>query len=397
MSDLERFYFDLPEWLGERDNIHRQFIGNFISCLHGEQLKVIVTPVKFPCYGLERPAIKGGITFAFHSYNNDKNVFSIKESPIYGLYSIDKNGYSGWSDICVNFDSYRAEINKISPFVAKEIIKEKRDFFDKTKLSKHAQSDSKITLPGDYIFFPMQINSDSVTDHENINAIDVLDYISDLALKTNRYVIIKRHPLCKSRGISLKLEHLLATNNKVLSVDANIHDLIDGCSAVIACNSGVSIEALISGKPVFCFGKSEWYEASHKIEKLQDLDPIFTQENYSVMSEFQEKIIAYLLSEYWVSFNNIAKIESKIKQCVSLYEPNYGDDFCHDEINDSKYVKNFLDAQREIAIMKRKQKKYKKDYELFSFISRFVLFFPFRILVSVLGRKNGRIKSWNDK
>lgn len=397
MSDLNRFYFDLPGWLGERDNIHRQFIGNFISCLHGEQLKVIVTPVKFPCYGLERPAIKGGITFAFHSYNNDKNVFSIKESPIYGLYSIDKNGYSGWADICVNFDFYRAEINKISSSFAKEVIKEKRDFFDKTKLSKHAQSDSKVALPSDYIFFPMQINSDSVTDHENISAIEVLDYIADLALKTNRYIIIKRHPLCKSRGISLKLEHLLATNNKVLSVDANIHDLIDRCSAVIACNSGVSIEALISGKPVFCFGKSEWYEASHKIEKLQDLDFVFSQEKHSVMSEFQEKIIAYLLSEYWVPFDSVARIEAKIKQCVSLYEPNYGDDFCHDEINDSKYVKNFLDAQREIAIMKRKQKKYKKDYELFSFISRFVLFFPFRILMSVLGRKNGRIKTWNDK
>ena len=109
--------------------------------------------------------------------------------------SIDKNGYSGWADICVNFESYFDEINKINAFTAKEIIKEKKDFFAKTKISKHAQSDSKIELPGDYIFFPMQINSDSVTDHENISAIDVLDYIADLALKTNRYVIIKRHPL----------------------------------------------------------------------------------------------------------------------------------------------------------------------------------------------------------
>ncbi|HAT3903855.1 TPA: hypothetical protein I9Y49_002540 [Citrobacter koseri] len=397
MSDLNRFYFDLPGWLGDRDNIHRQFIGNFISCLHDEQLKVIVTPVKFPCYGLERPAIKGGITFAFHSYNNDKNVFSIKESPIYGLYSIDKNGYSGWADICVNFDSYSDEINKINALTAKNIIKEKRDFFGKTKLSKHAQSDFKVALPDDYIFFPMQINSDSVTDHENINAIEVLDYIANLALKTNRYVIIKRHPLCKSRGISLKLEHLLAHNNKVMSVDANIHDLIDKCSAVIACNSGVSIEALISGKPVFCFGKSEWYEASHKIEKLQDLDAVFSQEKHSGMSEFQEKIIAYLLSEYWVSFDSVERIQAKIKQCVALYEPNYGDDFCHDEVNDSKYVKNFLEAQREIAIMKRKQKKYKKDYEMLSFISRFVLFFPFKIILSVLGRKNARINKLNDK
>lgn len=93
MNDLNRFYFDLPQWLGKSEGIHRQFIGNFISCLHDEQLQVILNPANFPCYGLKRLAIKESITFSFHSYNNDKNVFSIKESPIYGLYSVDENGY----------------------------------------------------------------------------------------------------------------------------------------------------------------------------------------------------------------------------------------------------------------------------------------------------------------
>lgn len=36
MNDLNRFYFDLPQWLGKSEGIHRQFIGNFISCLHDE-------------------------------------------------------------------------------------------------------------------------------------------------------------------------------------------------------------------------------------------------------------------------------------------------------------------------------------------------------------------------
>lgn len=154
MNDLNRFYFDLPQWLGKSEGIHRQFIGNFISCLHDEQLQVVLNPVSFPCYGLKRLAIKESITFSFHSYNNDKNVFSIKESPIYGLYSVDKNGYSGWADICVNFSSYIDKINKIDHDSAKSIIGEKREFFRETKLSKHQQPHNHVDLPSNYLFSP---------------------------------------------------------------------------------------------------------------------------------------------------------------------------------------------------------------------------------------------------
>lgn len=386
MNDLNRFYLDLPHWCGNNESIHRQFIGNFISCLHDEQLQVILNPANFPCYGLKRLAIKESIIFSFHSYNNDKNVFSIKESPIYGLYSVDKNGYSGWSDICVNFDSYIDKINKINDDKAKNIIEEKRFFFKKTKLSKHMQPQNRVPLPTNYLFFPMQVNSDSVTDHENINAMDALDYIAALAEKTGRTLVIKRHPMCKSRGIDIKIEYLSATNSNVLFVNANIHELIEGSSAVIACNSGTSIEALILGKPVYCFGRSEWYEAAHKIEKLKDFDAVFLNDKHGVMSVFQEKLLAYLLSEYWVKFDDIASMKERIKDCISLYESNYGDDFVDNRRDGESYVRSFLNAQREIAILKRKQKKYKKDYELLSFVMRFVLFFPFKATLNILRR-----------
>ncbi|AMH14553.2 hypothetical protein AL515_12100 [Citrobacter sp. FDAARGOS_156] len=386
MNDLNRFYFDLPQWLGKSEGIHRQFIGNFISCLHDEQLQVVLNPVSFPCYGLKRLAIKDSITFSFHSYNNDKNVFSIKESPIYGLYSVDKNGYSGWADICVNFSSYIDKINKIDHDSAKSIIGEKREFFRETKLSKHQQPHNHVALPSNYLFFPMQVNSDSVTDHENISAMEALDYVAALAKKTNRKLVIKRHPMCKSRGVDAKIAYLLATNENVLSVDANIHELIEGSSAVIACNSGTSIEALIFGKPVYCFGRSEWYEATHKIEALEDFDAIFLNDTHSTMSVFQEKLIAYLLSEYWIQFDDIESIKEKIKYCISLYESNYGDDFIDNHNNGECYVRSFLNAQREIAILKRKQKKYKKDYELLSFVIRFVLFLPFKATLTMLRR-----------
>lgn len=243
-----------------------------------------------------------------------------------------------------------------------------------------------VALPSDYLFFPMQINSDSVTDHENISAMGALDYVAALAKKTNRTLVIKRHPMCKSRGIDAKIAYLLATNENVLSVDANIHELIEGSSAVIACNSGTSIEALILGKPVYCFGRSEWYEATHKIEVLEDFDAIFLNDKHSTMSAFQEKLIAYLLSEYWIQFDDIESIKKKIKYCISLYESNYGDDFIDNHNNGECYIKSFLNAQREIAILKRKQKKYKKDYELLSFVMRFVLFLPFKATLAMLGR-----------
>lgn len=387
MKNLNAFYVDLPNWCDNKNSIHRQFFGNFLFCLHDEYLPIKLNPIKFPCYGLRRPAIKRTIIFSFHTYDNDQNVWSIKESPIYGLYSIDKKGYSGWSDICVNFHDYLGEINKISVSDAESIINKKKIFFDESKLSKYEQSENKINLPSDYIFFPMQVNSDSVTDHENISASDALDYAAKMAEKTNRFLVVKRHPFCQSKAIDYKVKYLSATNRNILFVDANVHDLINSCSAVLACNSGVTIEALIAGKPVFCFGKSEWYEATNKIEKLEDIESVFTEKKYKPISELGKKILAYLLSEYWVEYDNIEHIKRKIKDCINLYEDDYGDDFLSEIIDENKYIQNFLVAQNKIAVMERKQKKYKKDYEMFKFLVRFVLYAPFELICKIKDKR----------
>ena len=87
---------------------------------------------------------------------------------------------------------------------------------------------------------------------------------------------------------------------------------------MLAINSGVGLEALIHGKPVYGCGLSEWYPASHQITGPAQIEQAFraeqpAQDNASI------SYIAYLLSEYWVDGLDYEAVCRRIKDCLEEF------------------------------------------------------------------------------
>lgn len=134
-------------------------------------------------------------------------------------------------------------------------------------------------------------------------------------------LLIKRHPLDNSDLIAEVLE-LVKGRPFVKFTDGNVIDLVENARSVIAVNSGVSLEALYLGASVWNSGKSEWWGAVNKISCLSGVRKAFKKEQPEMQS-FQKKILAFLVSDFWVRNDDPKSIKNKLKQCIDSCNKEY--------------------------------------------------------------------------
>ncbi|MDF7676537.1 hypothetical protein PT286_07280 [Neisseriaceae bacterium ESL0693] len=307
---------------------NKNFFCNFLIELVKFNIPIHLLEVPFGADAVARLPERGTLIFSYHSHHNsEKNVWHLKEAPIIPLFAIDKSGYSGWADISIHFEQYKDAIAMISNEISNHIINKYKNFFETTKESKYPQTNSYFTTPEKpYIFLPLQVQNDPVM--RTLNSIDILDMIEYAAKQTtttNTELWIKRHPWCNSESMATFLDSLTQKYPLVKIVDGNIHTLIKNAKAVIAVNSGTSIEALIDGAAVYITGQCEWMNACNRIQHLEDIANIFTNEPI-LMNDWQKKIIAYLLNEYWFDPNDPQAIRHQIQKCIQDFDPEYGHD-----------------------------------------------------------------------
>ncbi|EPF73675.1 capsular polysaccharide export protein, LipB/KpsS family [Acinetobacter indicus] len=326
---MNKFIFEYPkDWVKMADSQNIAFLNNINLCLIELNQLVSSIPVGYPSYGIARPHTEGPY-LSFHSYNNPEGVWSYKEAPIKGLYSIDPKGYGGWSDIAKNPAKYQHEINNIANY--DEIL---QPFINQLKqgISKYKQSKTKLTFEGDFILFALQVRTDSVADHAYLDVVDVIERISELAIQYKKRVVIKLHPKCDSELLK-SLVFKLSYNNKWIFIsNGDITQLIQMSKCVLACNSGVSLESLLLNKKVYCFGESEWFSITNKIKALDQVEDIFV--NYDLdynLSIYQKKYLAFLLSKYWVGYNGKAEIKRKLEVII----------------DENKFIKQNIDIEEE--------------------------------------------------
>ena len=135
---MNKFIFEYPkDWVKMADSQNIAFLNNINLCLIELNQLVSSIPVGYPSYGIARPHTEGPY-LSFHSYNNPEGVWSYKEAPIKGLYSIDPKGYGGWSDIAKNPAKYQHEINNIANYdeILQPFINQLKQGISKYKQSK---------------------------------------------------------------------------------------------------------------------------------------------------------------------------------------------------------------------------------------------------------------------
>lgn len=343
-------------WKDSRNPFHMDFIVNLQHAVLASGHALTLVPAEWPCYGVRREVLKGNILFAFHSYDNPPNVWTIKESPIVGLYSIDRTGYSGWSDICRHPERYRADIEAIDRDEASQVIASYRKSLA-TGVTKIEQDADDAELPDRFVFFALQKRIDSVAELAWLDALDVLEAASAASRELQQPLVVKKHPLCDSLAVEVKLQKLCSENPWLRVSRAHVRDLLAGASAVITANSGVGLEALIAGRPVYCFGTSEWSAVTHRLAAPEDViaafDPVACD---------ADRHVAYLLGRYWVGHDDVEEMERRVAQAFSEYDPQSASEIAGEAELNALLDRKILDYQKTYTLERDRLRDVQADY-----------------------------------
>ena len=293
---------------------HRIFMANLLGALTRCTPNVEVVEVPWGSDFADRVPPENGILFSYHSVGRVPGVWRLKEAPIPPLYSIDKSGHSGWSEIA-NSRSLQEQAKSFNLDAAVQIINHYREKFLATRLSKYPQTETQEALPERFVFIPLQVQADPVALYANINAITLLQEASRISAEEQVHVVVKRHPFCNSIGIEGCIAELSEGNPYFHLSSGNIHTLIQNSLSILTVNSGVGLEALVHGKPVYSCGKSEWQAASNEIRSVDDIRQAFRSDQPQ-MSDESKAYLGYLLSEYWVDSTDFGKIFERVKRCI---------------------------------------------------------------------------------
>lgn len=115
-----------------------------------------------------------------------------------------------------------------------------------------------------YIFFPMQVASDSqIILNSDISLFDGLKYAINSAKANKSTLVVKLHPAEKDVDIIKKVLKLRKEYNFKIIKD-NTFQVIANAEKIITINSTVALEAMILDKPVEILGRSYYKFFNHK-------------------------------------------------------------------------------------------------------------------------------------
>ena len=122
-----------------------------------------------------------------------------------------------------------------------------------------------------FIFFALQVVSDTVARLAKISSYELLEHLPTLAQKHEINFVIKRHPLCENSDLEAKLAEI-SQYPEISVVNDHIHDIISNSIGVLTVNSGVGFEALTLGKSVITTGISDYKKLTLFASNLTDLN-----------------------------------------------------------------------------------------------------------------------------
>lgn len=243
----------------------------------------------------------------YHSIlEKDLSGIVVQESTIPGRISIDHYGYAGFSSF--------SKIENLSNIdtTQKETIEKFIFNYKKEKTSKYPQNKKTATnqCNKNYIFIPLQVQTDSVSALRNFNIEDALAETYNFAIQHNLSILIKRHPYCKSEKISKIINNLVDDKNLFL-VDNCIHELIENSKFVVTANSGCGLEALMYEKAVVTFGESDYNLAALQSKNINEF-----KNNLEIANSMTQKTNHDFLYKYIYEYTCNVFSEDEISKAI---------------------------------------------------------------------------------
>lgn len=260
-------------------------------------------------------ALTDGIYYAYHADNPGPDTYCFKQGSLPYLWHLDPGGYSGWCALAR--DPALQERSAAFPLDrAREVIGRYRRLMLEENLSIQPQPEGAPDLDldalGDFVFYPLQTNVDDVMELGRIPQFALLRGLAALAAAHRHHVVVKRHPLCQSPTVAAVLEEL--AGNPFVHVSAgSVNTLIARSRCVLVTNSGVGLQALVHGRPVYSAGASEYAHMTVRLGAPEDLALLFGPQPPEP-SERITRQLGYLLDDYLVDVRDPDRLARRVAE-----------------------------------------------------------------------------------
>ena len=320
-----KLYIDIPNnFVSSHYHNYAEVRGAYCKIISaairmGLQLELFKTK-PFICNELNS-AFADGIYYAYHAKQPREQSYCIKPGALPNLWYFDPAGYSGWSRIANSPEEQEASAS-FAPERAVAALELYRSKFAHENFSAIQQPEKpledQISDVGNFIFYPLQVNTDEVLKLGQFTQIEILKRVADLAQEHRMHVVLKRHPMCDSLPIK-NMVSSLAGHPFVHISDSSVHKLIEASRCILVSNSGVGLQALIHGKTVYSLARSEYAHMTLPIASLDDIARVFVEPIVEQTQRVQAQL-GYLLEEYWVDVTSEDKIAARIRSHVSDFD-----------------------------------------------------------------------------
>lgn len=258
---------------------------------------------------------------SYHTTGTDDRALHWKEAYQPGSFTLNRYGFAGWSDLARKRLEELA-LSDISQSAASAHRHVRLRTMLSTNSSKYRQAErgASASLAPGYVFLGLQILNDSVQQLANVPMLQMLDEVSETCRERGLRLIVKRHPLCRSKAIGDRIKRGLEAGEFVTST-ASVHELIQGACAVCVVNSGVGLEALFHQKPVFVFGKSDYWHVCYRMKQPGDFRAAFEPYRLPVDEATMDRFLFYFDHLYLIDVSRF-RFASAIRNRVLHYIRN---------------------------------------------------------------------------
>lgn len=323
-----KVFVDIPNYFWRSDNPDRADVRttyvSLFAALSRLGCEIVARPFRPYSDTVNRPDPAEGLHYAYHARKPGPGAYCIKGAALPDLWYLDPKGYGGWCALARD-PALQAAGADYDLAAADAVIADYQGRFGTENLSRYTQPDRgglERPLTDFAAFYPLQVNDDEVLKLSRFAQFEVLDALTRTAERLRRPVVVKRHPLCKSDHIAQALE--AASRSEFVTVsDASIHDLIGASTAVLAANSGVGVQALIHGKPVFTVAASEYAHMTTPLTSLEALDTVFAAPTGPQPASVRRQL-GFLLNEYWVNTRDEEAVFLRVRTHLETWRSDQG-------------------------------------------------------------------------
>ncbi len=251
---------------------------------------------------------------SFHTEGVGPGLTHFKPADLPDYIWIDTHGYAGWASLAQK-EIASLELPPLP--AADEFFARHRQEVLAGNVSKYAQPDANAAadLPEQYVFVAMQIATDRTQRLARIPMLTMLDIAIARFRDTPIKVVVKQHPLCKSKQVAQKLAYLAGRGDILLRNDS-IHRLIDGSLAVVTINSGVGSEAILHLKPIYLFGGADYACVTHQIRSAEHFNEATSPIQLPVPAETMKRFLCYYRQSYLVDITDKDRLQAEIGRRV---------------------------------------------------------------------------------